>query len=99
MHLLLFLHPDDRLLTPERIDEIVCAELPDPTLDIDGELSTIITSCMVHGPSGPLASNSPCMQASTGGRITCSKLYPKEYQETTQVQEDGYPVYRRRNDR
>ena len=98
MHLLLFLHPDDRFLTPERIDEIVCAELPDPMLDIDGELSTIITSCMVHGPCGPLAPNSPCMQASSGGTKSCSKRYPKEYQESTQVQEDGYPVYRRRED-
>ena len=98
MHLLLFLHSDNRFLTPERIDEIVCAELPDPTLDINGELSTIITSCMVHGPCGPLASNSPCMQASTRWRRSCSKRYPTEYQERTQVQEDGYPVYRRRDD-
>ena len=28
----------------------------------------------------------------------CSKRYPKEFQEETRVQEDGYPIYRRRND-
>ena len=98
MHLLLFLHSDDRFLTPERIDEIVCAELPDPNLDTDGELSAIIMSCMVHGPCGELAPRSPCMQGQRSTIPTCSKRYPKEFQQETRVQEDGYPIYRRRDD-
>ena len=98
MHLLLFLHPDNRFLTPERIDEVVCAELPDPTLDANGELSAIITSCMIHGPCGSLAPASPCMQSNSGGGKTCSKRYPKDFQQETRVQEDGYPIYRRRDD-
>ena len=61
MHLLLFLHSDDRFLTSEKIDEIICAELPDPAIDPNGELSAVITSCMVHGPCGSLAPTSPCM--------------------------------------
>ena len=98
MHLLLILHSDDRFLTPEKIDEIICAELPDPALVQNGELSAVITSCMVHGPCGSLAPTSPCMQRQSGTSGICSKRYPKEFQEETRVQEDGYPIYRRRND-
>jgi hypothetical protein len=29
LHLLLFLHPDDKFITPEQVDEVVSAELPD----------------------------------------------------------------------
>ena len=35
MHLLLFLHPDDRFMDADRIDQIISAELPDPALDTD----------------------------------------------------------------
>ena len=98
MHLLLFLHADDQFLTPERIDEIVCAELPDPALDQNGKLSAIITSCMVHGPCGSFAPTSPCMQKQSGTMGICTKRYPKAFQAETSVQEDGYPVYRRRDD-
>ena len=33
MHLLLFLHADDHFMTVERIDKIVCAEIPDASID------------------------------------------------------------------
>ena len=98
MHLLLVLHSDDQYPTPEKIDEIIWAELPDPALDQNGELSAVITSCMVHGPCGLLAPTSPCMQTQSGTTGICSKHYPKEFQEETMVQDDGYPIYRRRND-
>ena len=42
MHLLLFLHPEDRFLTPEHIEEIICAELPTPLQNPTGDLQTII---------------------------------------------------------
>jgi len=38
MHLLLFLHAEDWFLTPERIDEIICAELPSQAQDSNDEL-------------------------------------------------------------
>jgi hypothetical protein len=48
---------------------------------------------MIHGPCGPTAKKKlPCM--ATG---TCSKWYPKKWQEETVVDHEGYPVYRRRN--
>ena len=98
MHLLLFQHPDYRFLTAERIDEVVRAELPDSRLDESGELSAVITSCMIHGSCGPLAPTSPCMQSSGTGTKTCSKRYPKQFQLETRVQEDGYAVYRQSDD-
>ncbi|KAH8147156.1 uncharacterized protein LAJ45_08634 [Morchella importuna] len=91
MHLLIFLHPDDRFLTAERIDEIVYAGLPDPATDPTGELNAIIKSCMVHGPCGEANMRSPCMASKeNGGPTSCSKRYPKAYQSETVVQEDGY---------
>ena len=42
MHLLLFLHPDDRFLIVEKIDEIISAELPSIPQDLTGELKEII---------------------------------------------------------
>jgi len=48
MYLLLFLHSEDRFLTPERIDEIVGAELPSQEQDPNGELQHIIGTLMVR---------------------------------------------------
>ena len=46
MHLLLFLHPDDQFLTVERINEVICAELP--SLDTQPELYDVVTTTMLH---------------------------------------------------
>ena len=98
MHLLLFLHPEDRFLSAERIDEIISAELPDPIQHPDGILPQVITSVMVHGPCGIHAPNAPCMTAKyPGGPKVCSKQYPRAFQAETIIQPDGYPLYRRQN--
>src|SRR3954468_21566687 len=47
---------------------------------------------MMHGPCGILKPNAPCMK---DGK--CSKKYPRNFQESTTENEDGYPIYRRRN--
>ncbi|KAK2449945.1 ATP-dependent DNA helicase RRM3 [Trifolium repens] len=47
---------------------------------------------MMHGPCGAGITNSPCYK---DGK--CSKYYPKKFQQTTIVDQDGYPVYRRRD--
>ena len=98
MHLLLFLHTDDHFMTAEQIDKIVCAELPDASIDPTGELCAIIQTAMVHGPCGNRNPQAPCM-TSNGNSMTgsCSKRFPKQFQEETVLQEDGYPLYRRRN--
>ena len=97
MHLLLFLHPEHRFLTPEHIDEIICAELPTPLQDPTGELCTIIGTSIVHGPCRSDYQQAPCMQSHVQGSTTCAKGFPKGFQDATVVQEDGYPLYRRRN--
>ena len=94
MHRVLFLHQEDQFLTAERIDEIGCAELPDSRLDESGELFAVINSCMIDGPCESISPTSPYMQSSGTGTKICRQLYRKEFQTETQVQEDGYPVYR-----
>jgi hypothetical protein len=97
-HLLLFLDRDDQFMSPERIDEIVCAELPDPEMDEDGSLREIIAGCMLHGPCGEHNLQAVCMDFRDGQELpTCVKRFPKGFQPETMVQEDGYPLYRRRN--
>ena len=48
---------------------------------------------MVHGPCGVLNPNAPCMVDRK-----CSKGYPKNYQEFTSMDRNGYPLYFRPND-
>jgi len=101
MHLLLFLHVEDRFLTPERIDEIICTELPSQAQDPNGELRQLIGTSMVHGPCDAQYPRAPCLHTTPNSphaaNTKCSKHFPKPYQETTMVQADGYPIYRRRN--
>ncbi|ONM60681.1 uncharacterized protein [Zea mays] len=47
---------------------------------------------MVHGPCGNYNKHAPCMK---NGR--CSKNYPKKLQEETSFDENGFVLYRRRN--
>jgi len=100
MHLLLFLHSEDRLLTAEAIDKIVCAELPAPATDPNTELIELIKSSMIHGPCGWIKPQAPCMVSGGPGlSAKCSKRFPKDYENETIVQEDGYPLYQRQNNR
>ena len=57
-HLLLWLSAEHRI-TSDKIDDVICAEIPDPSLDPD--LHQIVMSNMVHGPCGCINPNSPCM--------------------------------------
>ena len=96
MHLLLFLHPDDEFLTVERINEVICAELP--SLDTQPELYNVVTTTMLHGPCGMDNPQAPCMVSKYPGAIPyCSKRFPRAFQVETTIQADGYPLYRRRD--
>lgn len=48
---------------------------------------------MVHSPCGELNLRFPCMK-----NKSCSKRYPKWFNDETMVDESGFPVYQRRND-
>lgn len=76
-------------ITPNQIDDIISAELPDP--ENDPILFEIVRKNMVHGPCGTLNLNSPCMK---DGK--CTKRFPRELISDTQTGNDGYPAYRRR---
>ena len=90
MHALIWLHPDDKILDANQVDNIVSAQLPDP--DQDPLLYQTVTNCMLHGPCGAEKPNAPCM---VDGK--CSKHYPKEFNENTIYGESGYPRYARPN--
>ncbi|XP_058722666.1 uncharacterized protein LOC131594520 [Vicia villosa] len=89
-HILIFLHPSNKYPRPEDIDKIISAEVPDPVTH--PRLYNLVKSHMVHGPCGLVNKDSPCMKDNK-----CSKFYPKKFQPATIVDQDGYPVYRRRN--
>jgi hypothetical protein len=51
-HMLWIMDDEYKARTPEEIDRIVCAEIPDP--NEDKELYDIVASHTMHGPCGPL---------------------------------------------
>ncbi|XP_076301721.1 uncharacterized protein LOC143219730 [Lasioglossum baleicum] len=87
IHILLWLQ---QRITPDKIDNVIRAEIPDP--EQDPLLYDIVKSNMIHGPCGSLNHKSPCMK---DGR--CSKRYPRPLLKDTQTGDDGYPQYRRRS--
>ncbi|KAG5129577.1 hypothetical protein JHK84_035974 [Glycine max] len=91
VHLLLFLHLDNKYSSSDEIDQIISAEIP--SHEDDPKLYTLVQNHMVHGLCGILQSQSPCMKEGK-----CSRFYPKIFQPHTLLDSNGYPVYRRRND-
>lgn len=91
--MLLFLDSSHKYDTPEKIDQIISAEIP--SKENDPELYEIITKNMVHGPCGDINPSSPCMVKHINGELKCSKRFPKAFVEKTEVNEDGYPKYQR----
>ncbi|KAI5416332.1 hypothetical protein KIW84_041405 [Lathyrus oleraceus] len=90
-HILIFFHPSNKYPRPEDIDKIISVEVLDPLKE--PKLYKLVKSHMVHGPCGLENLRSPCMKDTK-----CSKYYPKKIQATTIVDQDGYPVYKRRDD-
>jgi len=89
-HILLFLHATNKLYTAEDTDKVITAEIPDKKKKL--ELYVLVKDCMIHGPCGVGHPNSPCM---VNGQ--CKKYFSKSYYDTTKVDNDGFPVYRRHN--
>ena len=91
IHLLIFLKEPYKLLTTDTIDSCIWARWPDP--DTQLLLFETVKRCMVHGPCGALNPNAPCM---VDGK--CSKGYPKNFQDSTSMDQNGYPLYFRPDD-
>ncbi|KAK6010959.1 hypothetical protein OSTOST_23967, partial [Ostertagia ostertagi] len=90
-HILLTMAGEDKLRTAAEVDSVVQAVIPDPLTE--SRLHRIVTTCMMHRPCGIERPNAPCM---VDGK--CSKKFPKQFRNTTNVEVDGYPEYRRPND-
>ncbi|XP_019188939.1 PREDICTED: uncharacterized protein LOC109183302 [Ipomoea nil] len=91
-HILLFLQGTSDFANPAFMDRIISAEIPDKLAD--NEYYKAVEEFMLHGPCGVARSNSPCM---VNGK--CSKHFPKRYIDASQFDQDGYPLYRRRDDK
>ena len=89
-HILLFLHSDDKIRSQDKIDKFISAEIPNESTD--PVLFDVVKKHMIHGPCGVANINSPCM---VEGK--CSKHFPKNFNERTLLDEDGYPKYKRRD--
>ncbi|GJZ73835.1 uncharacterized protein Tco_0637981 [Tanacetum coccineum] len=87
-HLCVWLESDDKLRLPSDIDRCISAEIPDK--DEDPELHQLVTEFMMHGPCGPEHRSCPCMVENK-----CSKHFPKQFNESTFIDESGYVIYRR----
>nr|KAJ0214502.1 hypothetical protein LSAT_V11C400174020 [Lactuca sativa] len=90
-HICLFLHSDDKLRTVEQIDNYISAEIPN--INEDPDLYSLVSEFMMHGPCGAENMKCPCMVDNK-----CSKNFPKKFSNETSADEDGFPIYRRRND-
>jgi hypothetical protein len=84
-HIMVILEPGSVPRTPEEIDCLVTAKIPDPNQE--PLLYNIVKRCMVHGPCNP---SSMCWE---DGK--CSKQFPKPFTDQTTIVEDAYPSYRR----
>lgn len=78
--------------TASQIDDIITAEIPCRTNDPDGY--KVVTEFMLHGPCGKDDQKAPCTIEDK-----CSKHFPKPFVAETIVDNDGYAVYRRRNNK
>ncbi|GJX09166.1 ATP-dependent DNA helicase PIF1 [Tanacetum coccineum] len=92
VHILLWLEEHFKCTTPDEINDIISAELPSLVEDLDGY--KVVSGFMLHGPYGKDAKYATC---TTKGK--CSKHYPKVFLAETVIDEDGYPIYHRRDNK
>jgi hypothetical protein len=76
-------------LTVKRIDQVVCAEIPDLTAGPYAKrLHDIVTSMLIHPPYGANNPSASCMKM-RNGVLTCSKGFPGAYRDETMIEADG----------
>jgi hypothetical protein len=100
LHLLLFLHPEDRnsFMDPAVINRHISTKLPQPQDDPTRRLTNIMQTMIVHGPCGATNPNAPCIVAGAPGHPpTYLKRFPKPFCPATVVHNNRYPQYRRRD--
>ncbi|XP_072087265.1 uncharacterized protein [Arachis hypogaea] len=82
---------DDKLPTADNIDKIISAKIPDK--ELNPEYLEVVEKHMMHGPCGLARKDSSCME---NGKYI--RHFAKRFVDSTTVDDDGYPVYRRRED-
>lgn len=78
-------------MVPADIDRIITAEIPNE--HTEPELYKVVSTFMIHGPCGEQRASSPCMAEGK-----CTKYFPKRFVDSTTIDHDGYPIYKRRDD-
>ncbi|GJY03463.1 helicase [Tanacetum coccineum] len=91
-HILMWQEEEFKCRVPDQINDIISAEIPCPTNDPDAY--KVVSEFMLHGPCGAEAKYAPCTNEGK-----CSKHFPKKFLVETIINEDGYPVYRRRDNK
>ena len=85
-----YISPENKLQTTEDYDSIVSAKILNPlTHPLAYETVSIM---MMHSPCRAMNPSSSCMKDGM-----CQKHYPKDFNESTQEDNNGYSVYRRYN--
>jgi hypothetical protein len=74
-HILLWLA--DKLDTPEKIDRVVSAELPDK--EKEPTLYNLVVKHMIHGPCHEKDPAARCMRRNQEGKAYCKYCYPQKY--------------------
>ncbi|PLW42780.1 hypothetical protein PCASD_06867 [Puccinia coronata f. sp. avenae] len=87
LHLMVTLEPKDCPNTPEKIDTLVTAEIPNP--DTLPRLHALIKHFMLH---------EPCQGRNCWNGNSCKYGYPRPFTDQTVVIDGAYPVYLRWND-
>ena len=85
-HMVLFLADADKPRTPQDVDRLVSAEIPDPHLQ--PEFHNTVKRHMMQGEL-----DSHCVWMDNG---ECKKSFPKPLQQETEFSVNGYPLYRQR---
>lgn len=92
MHMLIWLDDADKIRTVEQIDELISAEIPDPVTN-----PTLYELVLRHNIHGPCCAHNPTQTSQCkNDRGFCKRAFPKQHQEQTVINRDGYPAYRRR---
>ncbi|CAF2144115.1 unnamed protein product [Brassica napus] len=86
-HILLWFGDHSRTPSPEEIDKIISAELPDKQKD--PEAYELVAKHMIHGPCGLDRPRSPCME-----NHVCEEI-SRPFLESTSIDKSGYIIYRR----
>jgi hypothetical protein len=92
MHLLIIFDEESALKNTADYDKVVSSEIPNP--ETQPKLYEAVKNYMVHGPCGDLNPSCSCMENGV-----CTKHFPKEFQVETQLNDDGYPSYKRNSGR